>query len=141
MKTGMLVVAMALAMIFGAYGCASPQQVDFELTYDDFMQESDYTWEASVKKGDTIVISLGSNPSTGYSWPERPSISNRVIVKQISHEFIPSVQTNIAGSPGSDVYTFSAEQKGTAIISMKYTREWEEEDETEWTFTATIKVK
>jgi inhibitor of cysteine peptidase len=138
MKTLLLAVALSLLVVFSFSGCSS-NQVNFELTYDDFMQESDYTWEANVNEGDTIVISLGSNPSTGYSWTEQPDISEESIVKLIDHEFAATTQTDIAGAPGLDIYTFSAKQKGTAVISMDYKRAWE--GAAEWTFTATINVK
>jgi hypothetical protein len=44
--------------------------------------------EVGLVPGDTLVIELGSNPTTGYRWTEKPANSNPRVLKQERHEYI-----------------------------------------------------
>jgi len=141
MKIKLFMAFTVIAVLFSSFGCTESKTVNFEATYDEFMQDKDITWETTVNKGDTIIITLGSNPTTGYSWPERPDISHRLFIQQTEHEYIAPSDSSVVGASGKDVWTFNALDKGTVTIKMDYTRTWEGEEQTEWTFIATINVK
>lgn len=76
-----------------------------------------------VKSGQEFVISLDSNPSTGYSWQISKPISS-TILKQINKEYKASEPVK-PGSGGKELWTFKALAKGKTIIAFDYTRPWE----------------
>ena len=76
-----------------------------------------------AKVGQTFVITIPSNPTTGYSWKlERPL--KGTLVSLVRSEYIPP-KTKMVGKGGKEIWTFRALNKGTAIISLMYVRPWE----------------
>ncbi len=71
----------------------------------------------SVSNGDTFVIALEANPSTGYSWE---AVSNDNV------EFVKSKQvqggSNAIGAPGTQQLTFKAVQTGSSTLTLNYLR-------------------
>jgi inhibitor of cysteine peptidase len=71
----------------------------------------------SVSNGDTFVIALEANPSTGYSW-EAESNDNV--------EFVKSKQvqgdSNAIGAPGTQQLTFRAVKTGPSTLTLNYLR-------------------
>jgi predicted secreted protein len=71
----------------------------------------------SVGNGDTFVIALQANPSTGYSW-EAESNANV--------EFVKSKQvqgnSNAIGAPGTQQLTFKALKTGSSTLTLNYLR-------------------
>jgi inhibitor of cysteine peptidase len=120
---------------------SSYKQIKYEASYDDFVVGESSKWIASAHVGDTIVVTLGSNPTTGFKWSDTAQISNPEILKQIDHEFTPPEQTGITGKSGKEVWTFKALKVGTTEISMDYSRPWEGEEKAEWTFVTAITVE
>ncbi|MDD5703250.1 MAG: protease inhibitor I42 family protein, partial [Dehalococcoidales bacterium] len=123
-------------------GCTPRQELPpIEISYNDFVTE--HHWNASVsgvRVGDTLVINLDSDPATGFAWPEIAQISDQDILKQTDHKFVSSNQTESSGNSSKDTWTFKATKKGTAMISMIYSRP-EEDVANEWTFKETITVE
>jgi len=78
-----------------------------------------------------VVVTLGSNPTTGIEWPDMAQIGNKEILQQ----------TGVVGASGKDVWTFKALKKGMTTISMDYSRPWETIEKAEWVFKATITVE
>ena len=100
-----------------------------------------FTWVANAEIGYTIMVTLGSNPTTGFTWPDIAQISNQEIVKQTDHKFVSPDQTAVPGASGKDVWTFKALKTGPTTISMDYSQPWADGEKAEWTFIATIIVK
>lgn len=98
-----------------------------------------------VGAGDTLTVTLCSNPSTGFSWPESAQISDQTIVQQTDHKYVaPETEagaTPVVGAPGTEVWTFKALKKGTSTIYVEYSRPWEGGEKGEWTFRLTVVVK
>ena len=66
-----------------------------------------------IKVGDTFIIALESNPTTGYSWSLAESDPN--IVKKVSNVYEPqNVSPGIVGSGGTEIWTFKAIGEGEA---------------------------
>jgi predicted secreted protein len=74
----------------------------------------------TVHTGDTIKITLGSNPSTGASW-SLASNSDPNVLQYIGHQFYPS-DSQMMGAPGTEVWTFYAFKDGTSSITLEYRR-------------------
>lgn len=74
-----------------------------------------------IKTGQEFIITLTSNPSTGYSWSVEDTY-NKNIVSMISSEFRPT-DTKMSGVPGTELWTFKGSSKGSTKLSFKYTRQ------------------
>ncbi|MDE2337550.1 MAG: protease inhibitor I42 family protein [Alphaproteobacteria bacterium] len=78
---------------------------------------------ATVKKGETFAIELGSNPSTGYSWDVQLKAGKASLVKT---DYKPdSKDPMIIGGGGKEIYVFKAEETGTVDIEAVYRRPWD----------------
>jgi inhibitor of cysteine peptidase len=85
---------------------------------------SESSGSLKLKVGDTFVIKLESNPTTGYSWSLAESDSK--VVKQVSSVYEPEkTAPNIVGSGGTEVWTFKAFAKGETKLTFNYARPWE----------------
>ncbi len=91
--------------------------------------------------GEELVVTLGSNPTTGFQWSEVAEISDETIIQQVSHKFIGPDITMPPGTPGEEVWTFKALKEGTTTISLEYSRPWIEEEIGHWTVTITATIK
>jgi len=143
-KPILMLTAIVLSMLLVA--CAAPgQKVWVEVTCDDFYDnnhiKSDQMLE--VQAGETFEVKLCSNPTTGFQWSEEAQISDTVITIQESHEFIgpESEPPPPPGTPGQEVWTFKALEKGSSTIYLEYSRPWEGGEKGEWTCTVNVIVK
>ena len=88
-----------------------------------------------VKNGDTFLIRLNENPTTGYRWAIESSGEPLLEIK--SDEFTCS-PPRLCGSGGMHNWTFVAKEIGTAIIKMEYNRSWEKTSGDPFTLTVNI---
>jgi inhibitor of cysteine peptidase len=87
---------------------------------------ADNTGNIAAKVGDTFMIKLESNHTTGYSW--RLADLKRGIIEIVSNVYEPSkTQSGIVGSGGIEEWTFKAIAKGKVIITLEYVRPWEKD--------------
>lgn len=75
----------------------------------------------------TVTISIDENPSTGYGWGY--TISDNLIIKNDRDEFIISNTGKqiITGAGGTRVLDFSGIKPGSAVLTLKYERSWEQD--------------
>jgi len=79
-----------------------------------------------TKIGETFMIKLDSNPTTGYSW--RMAALKPGIVEKVSNVYKPTkTQERIVGSGGIEEWTFKAVAKGNVAITLEYVRPWEKD--------------
>jgi inhibitor of cysteine peptidase len=95
--------------------------------------------QITLNAGDSLILTLDSNPSTGFSW-SNASISKVSVIKEMSREF-KEPDSKLMGASGQDIWTFKALEKGTSTISMNYSRPWEKDVAPIATFNVTIVVK
>jgi len=119
----------------------SYRQIKYEAQYEDFITGESSKWIASAHIGDTVIVTLGSNPTTGFRWSDTAQVQNKDILKQIDHKCVEPAQTGVIGASGKEVWTFKALKEGTTTMSMEYRRSWENNEEPEWTFAATITIE
>ncbi len=72
--------------------------------------------------GETITISLPSNPTTGYMW--HPEFDSEFL-QLVDREFL-SDSTEL-GSPGMETFDFLMLKPGETKVKMAYKRSWENE--------------
>ncbi len=91
----------------------------------------------SLNTGDTLVVVLNSNPSTGYSWEVRlPAMG---VLEQIG-EARYSSGGNMPGSGGTVTMRFRAVRWGWADLLLVYRRPFENTGPVE-TFAVTVSVR
>ena len=79
----------------------------------------------TARVGETFVIKLESNLTTGYSWELSEDYSKSILELVGSEYQSPKVQRPGAG--GHEVWQFKAVGSGTTQIQLQYRRPWEEE--------------
>ena len=95
-----------------------------------------------ISAGDSLTLTLDSNPTTGFSWALK-GIGNESVLEQTGHEFkaAPANDPPLLGAGGKEIWTFKALNRGSSTISMEYIRPWEQNVEPQETFVLTVVVK
>lgn len=71
-----------------------------------------------------LVLTLPSNPSTGYRWQVRESASR--VLRSLGPEIYSSPeQPEVVGSAGESTWRFQAVQAGQDSLLLVYQRPWE----------------
>ena len=111
-----LVIATAAVLI--ATACATPGSGGgtTELT------AADSGSAISVSNGDTIVISLAANPTTGFSWQQAPGLDTSVVTFVSESYQQQPVSSAVVGAGGTDTLTFKAVGESTTTITLEYLR-------------------
>jgi inhibitor of cysteine peptidase len=92
----------------------------------------------SLKTGDTLLIELDGNITTGFNWipaPQYPALLSQVGDNQVTPE------SNLPGAPGRIVLQFKAVAQGQTLLHLDYRRSWETGVAPEKTFEVTVVVK
>ncbi len=144
MRTQSAVLALLVAT--SLVGCAgkedtakAPQTQTIEISYDEFQAQKQLSRSVTMNVGDTLKISLASNPSTGFQWAEKLLISEPKVLTQTSHETAPS-KTNMPGAAGTEVWTLQAKAPGNTTVSSTYGRPWPGGEKDAWVFSANVAV-
>jgi len=74
----------------------------------------------SVDKGDTFVVALDSNPTTGYQWQAEDNAK----VEQKKSRYVAG-GSNLVGSGGTQLITFEATKRGSTTLKLDYARSFE----------------
>ena len=125
---------------------ATGQPITITLSEDDFRGGNAHpTKEVPLVPGDTLVIELGSNPTTGYRWVEKPANSNPKVLRQAKHEYSQRGSKGANGKPmvgtgGVETWTFQATKAGTATLNFSYGRPWPGGEKATWTLKVIAKV-
>ncbi len=78
----------------------------------------------TLKPGQTLILRLAENPTTGYRW-SIPSLNAQVL--QLTDDRFESSSSAAIGGGGQRVLTFQAQQPGQISLSLKSKREWEDQ--------------
>lgn len=73
-----------------------------------------------LKKGDTLVVRLAANPTTGYDWA---IVSKPKALELVKSTFLVP-HSNAVGQGGTDVFRFSV-RSGQGRLELAYRRSWE----------------
>jgi inhibitor of cysteine peptidase len=95
--------------------------------------------QVELSVGQSLVVTLDSNASTGYSWSLSRN-SDDSVLNNTGNEYV-APQTALVGASGKEELTFKALKKGTSSISMVYSRSWETDTPPAKTFDLTVAVK
>jgi inhibitor of cysteine peptidase len=89
--------------------------------------EADNDGQIEVELGKLLVVTLESNPSTGYQW-ELVENNDSVLMQFGQSEFKPSENTNprTVGAGGWEIFRFKAVSAGQTTLELVYHRSWED---------------
>ncbi len=73
---------------------------------------------ALVSQGQNFTIRLQSNPSTGYDWQPTFDNSSITLVNRAFASGASTSSTTIAGTGGTDLFTFQGMKQGTSVITF-----------------------
>lgn len=118
-------------------------------TCGDFMVQSTVpavvSREVAIRVGDSFVVSLCSNVTTGFSWSESAQISDPNLLQQTHHKVLSPEATGnrnpAPGASGEEVWTFKALSKGQGSLTLEYSRPWEGGEKGLWRFVAAVIVE
>ena len=118
-------------------------EASVEVTCDEFASENQTSREIEVAAGELLMVTLCSNPTTGFQWSATANISDTAVLEQVSHEFIPpkSGKSPQVGASGQEVWVFRALEEGTSTVYMEYSRPWQGGEQAVWTFELTVTVE
>lgn len=119
---------------------AGPQTQTIEISYDEFQSQKQLSRSVSLSVGDTLKISLASNPSTGFQWADNLLISEPKVMTQTGHQIIPA-KADRPGAAGTEVWTLQAKAPGNTTVSSTYGRPWPGGEKDAWVFSANVMVE
>jgi inhibitor of cysteine peptidase len=125
---------MLTTALFSAAGCGATRANPGALT------DADNGKTATVNVGETLVIELGGNPSTGYTW-EVKDLDIQIFQQVGDIGFRPASSTPMVGQGGTQILTLKALKSGTTPLTLVYHRPWETGVAPLETYTVTVTVK
>ena len=125
-----LLVAPALAACGGSGGgaaspspSASPSASSSAAAQVVKVEEVAVPTASALRVGDTLVVTLSSNASTGYVWAvEGSGITDTGILKQVGTAQIVAPKSGLEGAPGKTRFTFQAVKQGSDQLEFWYAR-------------------
>ena len=75
----------------------------------------------TLPPGETTVVTLASNPSTGYRW--KLLATDARVVRLVSHRYVPPKVAR-PGAGGKELWRFVARAHGTVTLVFGYLRPW-----------------
>ncbi len=121
-----------LFLLVAASGCAAGQVKASEADQDSTVE---------LASGETLTLTLESNPTTGYSWTVKDI--DTAILKQSGepkYEQAPGSQGRM-GAGGVETFQFEAVASGTTTLTLIYARSWETNIPPVRTYTLKVVVK
>lgn len=112
MRTTPLCIAVVLALVVS---CAHRSEV--------VLTEADNRSTIAIEAGETLVVRLASNPTTGYRW-NLENLPQQLELEGGEATFDPPART-LPGAGGHEVFRFRGKAPGRETIELRYQREWE----------------
>jgi inhibitor of cysteine peptidase len=84
--------------------------------------EADSGHPVALRIGQELILTLNSNPSTGYRWM-RTDTETSVLVTLGKPAYQPGGR--LLGASGMELWKFRAERNGVPTLKLEYRRPWE----------------
>jgi len=110
--------------------CGASNEVKLDVGDDDSQVE--------LNAGQTLVVSLEGNPTTGYTW-EAAELDEQVLRQVGEVEFKP--ESDAIGAGGVQTLRFETVSSGQTTLKLVYRRPWEEDVEPSETFSVQVIVR
>ena len=115
-----------------------------EISIDEFTADNHITRNIELPHPGSLIVTLASNPTTGYQWGEIPVMTTAgkdPVMSQQSHNFVAPEKNEVVGAPGKDVWVFDSLRTGSTAINFGYGRSWEGGEKDTWTLAINVSVK
>jgi inhibitor of cysteine peptidase len=128
-----LVVLLTLLIALTTAAACSPQQQEVKAGIGDDGREM------QLKKGQTLVVTLEGNPTTGYSWEVAEPLNEQVLRQVGEAEF--KAESDRVGAGGVQILRFEAVNAGKTTLELVYHRPWEKDVEPLETYSIQVVVQ
>ena len=125
------------AMLISACAPAAKATKDPVIPMQYSVTETDQGKTFTLHTGDSLVIVLDSNPSTGYSWVVK-SVDNPVL--SLDGEPAFKSDSSRLGASGMTTLTFTTVRSGSQALTLLYQRPFEKDVQPLKTFTIDVVV-
>lgn len=114
--------------------CSSADSVNVDATSNGKQIE--------LKTGQTLVVTLESNPSTGYAWAIA-QVDESLLQSQGEAEYQEKSTggERLVGAGGAETLRFTALAAGKTTLELVYQRAWEKDVEPAQTFTIQVVIQ
>jgi len=136
-RTTLFLTAQVAILILSA--CSTPQPVQVSPPEQLPITTSDNGTKVNAFVGQTLVITLEGNPTTGYTW-EIQGLDPTMFL-QVGEPQFTSSNPNLVGSGGTQTLTIRVLKPGTATLTLVYHRPFEKGGMPVSTFTVELLVK
>lgn len=128
------VLAISIAILLLSGGCSTTSEINMDVNSNGTQKE--------LACGQTLSITLESNPSTGYSW-QVTEVDKAVLHQSGGPEFKSSSANNppMPGAGGTETFRFETIGTGTTTLKLVYVRPWEKDVPPVKTFTVQVAVR
>lgn len=92
----------------------------------------------SLQNGQQLIVSLPSNPTTGYRWILHESAPEQL--RSLGPEVFSNPKDDMIGGDGLSTWRFEARQAGSGRLYLTYQRPWEADGEPDGLFDCRIEV-
>jgi inhibitor of cysteine peptidase len=132
---------LSATLLFSAAACSGAVPLSTPTSASNALTEANNGKTVTLKVGETLVVRLASNPSTGYTW-ETKDLDTQML-EQVGEAAFESPETppDLVGAGGTLVLTFKALEPGTTTLTLVYHRPWETDVAPLQTFSVTVTVK
>jgi inhibitor of cysteine peptidase len=127
-----LVRLLPLASLLVLAGCASAPPSSVALN-------NDTDCPLTLQQGQMLILSLPSNPTSGYRWNMREVSTEQL--KSLGPEVFSSPKTDLIGGDGLSTWRFEAAEAGSGRLYLAYQRPWETDAEPAGLFDCRIEVE
>ena len=112
LRTSVLLIAAAAMVLFGIVGCRSTDHLNLDAGSDGSRVE--------MSVGQTLVVTLDANPSTGYGWEK--VLSEDGVLQQVGDtEYRQGAAAKgLVGAGGQQILRFKAEKSGQTTLDLVY---------------------
>lgn len=139
-------VLLVAVMVFMLTGCGAGAPEDEVLPEGPggrvVLEAGDDGSQVALVVGETLVVTLSSNPTTGYSWQVAegpgPVLAQ---VGEVEYREAPQEGTPLVGAGGTETFRFEAKGAGQTRLVLEYRRPWEETVEPEESFSVEVVVR
>ena len=131
MKTPFFVFVLTAMLLVTLSACQSSNQ---SVT----ITEADAGKTITLNKGDTLIVQLDGNITTGFNWI--PAAQDPVLFEQVGEPEV-TPQSDLVGAPGKIVQQFKAVASGQTTLHLDYKRSWETDVTPERTYEVIVVVK
>jgi inhibitor of cysteine peptidase len=137
-----LIIVILLAALLALTGCAAINASGASGDNEVAAGIAQDGQQVELNQGQVLVVTLASNPTTGYSWAV--AAVDPALLAQAGDPVYnaPDEQkTPLVGAGGSETLRFTASAAGTTTLRLEYRRPWEKDQPAAQTYTLQVVVR